>query len=301
MNRTQQIGVLFIFLSVLGYSFFPVFTRWLQDSGLSSPDIATWRFILAAPLFWLVVLVRRLPPSPHPLPRYRLLGMGSLLAIAALCALFGLEQIPVSTFIVLFYTYPAMVALISVLMGERLPVLAWVALGLTLVGIALTAPDFSAGLSGTNVAGGVILSLINAVVVAVYFLISSALLRGHTDMARASAWSVTGAFLIFVASMLFRQVSIPSQPGIWAILFAMAGLSTVFPIFFLNAGIQKLGATKASITGTIEPVVTIVWAVLLLGETIQGIQLVGGILVLISVILLQVRPTPQPSPALSAD
>jgi drug/metabolite transporter (DMT)-like permease len=39
----------------------------------------------------------------------------------------------------------------------------------------------------------------------------------------------------------------------------------------------------------------------LLGETIQGIQLVGGILVLISVILLQVRPTPQPSPALSAD
>jgi drug/metabolite transporter (DMT)-like permease len=81
----------------------------------------------------------------------------------------------------------------------------------------------------------------------------------------------------------------------------MAGLSTVFPIFFLNAGIQKLGATKASITGTIEPVLTILWAVLLLGETIQSVQLVGGVLILISVILLQVRAAPQPSPVLGAD
>jgi drug/metabolite transporter (DMT)-like permease len=123
-----------------------------------------------------------------------------------------LERIPVSTFIVLFYTFPAIVALLSAVMGERLPVLGWVALGLTLVGIALTAPDFSVGLSGNNIAGGVILSLINAFVVAVYFLISSALLRGHTDMARASAWSVTGAFLIFVVSILFRPVSVPRQP-----------------------------------------------------------------------------------------
>ncbi len=295
MESSQRTGIIYILLSVTGYSFFPTFARLLQESGLPSLDIATWRFAIAAPLFWLVVLIRRSPPAARRLPRNQLLGMGTLLAVGAVCAFFAFERIPVPTFIVLFYTYPALVALLSAFLGERLPLQSWLALGLTLVGVALTAPDFSQGLSGDNLIG-VTLSLVNALIVAIMIMLSSRLLRGHTQLARASAWTVTGACLVFLALTLVRRPGVPQQPTEWIGLLAMASFSTVFPIFFLNAGIQKLGPTKASIMGTVEPVFTTILAMLFLGDTIEPIQLLGSLLILASLLLLQLRRSPQPQP-----
>lgn len=296
MNRSQQIGALYILLSVTGYSFFPVFVRKLQEAGFPSLDIATWRFAFAVPIIWLLVMLRGAQPSPRRLPRYHLLLMGSLLCVAALCAIFAFEHIPVSTFIVLFYSYPAIVALFSAVLGERLPALSWLALALTLAGVALTAPDFSSGLTGANFIG-VALSLTNAVIVAVYFMVSSRLLREQTDMARASAWTVTGACLVFLLLVLFRTFTWPQGTDAWLGLLLMASFSTVLPIFFLNAGIQKLGPTLASMMGTVEPVLTTLLAVLLLDESLQPVQALGGALIVASLLLLQVRRAPQPQPA----
>jgi drug/metabolite transporter (DMT)-like permease len=292
MDRNQRIGIVFILLAVLGYSFFPIFARKLQATGLPSLDIATWRFLFATPIIWLLVKLRGVPGSPIRLPRYALLAMGTLLSIAALCAFFAVERIPVSTFIVLFYSYPAVVALFSAIFGERLPLLGWVALGLTLVGVALTTPDFSAGLRGANFTG-MALSLFNAVVVAVYFMLSSRLLRGHIDMARASAWSITGACLVFITLLLFRPLAWPQEQDGWLGLVLMACFSTVMPIFFLTAGIQKLGPTLASMMGTVEPILTTLLAVLLLDERLQEIQLLGAALIIGGLLLLQVRRSPE--------
>jgi drug/metabolite transporter (DMT)-like permease len=161
-----------------------------------------------------------------------------------------------------------------------------------LIGVALTAPNFSAGLTGQNFVG-VALSLFNAVVVAVYFMVSSRLLRGHTDMARASAWTVTGACLVFLLLLPFRRFTWPQGTDVWLALLLMAAFSTVLPIFFLNAGIQKLGPTLASMMGTVEPALTTLLAVLLLDERLQAVQLVGGGLIVASLILLQARRIPQ--------
>lgn len=49
---------------------------------------------------------------------------------------------------------------------------------------------------------GVLLAIINALIVSVYFIFNNRLLRGHSAMAQASAWSVTGSFLVFFR--LFR-------------------------------------------------------------------------------------------------
>ena len=40
--------------------------------------------------------------------------------------------------------------------------------------------------------------------VAVYFIVSSRLLRGYPDMVRASAWTVTGALVVLVVLALVR-------------------------------------------------------------------------------------------------
>ncbi len=65
----------------------------------------------------------------RPLPRFRLLLIGTLFAGEAVTALFGLDRVPAGTFSILFYSYPAMVAILEAIMGERLPLQAWLALG----------------------------------------------------------------------------------------------------------------------------------------------------------------------------
>lgn len=288
----QRQGLLFVLLSVTGYSLLPIWVKPLQDSGLISLDIMTLRFALATPIFWAVVLSQRVRsgPTPRRLPVFKLLGMGGFLALAGTIAFWGLERLPAGTFVVLFYTYPAMVAVLSALLGERLNRSGWAALGLTLAGVFLSVPDFGAGL-GERSAEGVLLAMAGALTVALYFLVNSRLLKGHSAVGEGSALTVTGALLalLAVAFLQRRTVQFPVELTSWLNLLALAGLSTVFTVFFLTAGIQKVGPTRASIFGTFEPILTVIFSVIFLHEQIQPVQLLGGGLIVLSVVLLQAR------------
>ncbi len=300
MQHNQRDGAILIILCVTGYSCLPVIIKELLARGADPLDIAFWRFLFATLAFWLIVFARRRKNgSPaRPLPRLRLMALGTLFAGQALAAFFGLERLHAGTFSVLFYSYPAMVAILEALLGERLPLLAWGAVGLTLVGVALTAPDFSAGFSGDSLPG-VLLALLDAFQVAIYFLISSRMMRDHSDMVTTSALTVTGAFVVLCALSLARGMTMP-QGVEWVYLLALGLISTVLPVFALNAGIQKLGATRAAIIATFEPLLTAVLALIFIGEVLLPIQWFGGAVIIASVILLQIfRPATEPMPAIS--
>jgi len=308
INRNERDGMLLILASVTGYSILPVFIKALQVAGLNSLDIATWCFGLAAPLFWLIVRALRLPAGEKPLPRLRLLGMGTLLAIAAVVTFWGFERIPAGTFVVLFYTYPAIVAVLSALMGERLPAVGWGALALTTIGIILTVPDFGQGAGNDNLVG-VLLALFCACIVAIYFILSGRLLKGHTAFGAASAWTTTGALLLLLLLIPFRAAQMPgdfanhlgeitfSMPilaaahpngiELWLRIFGIATISTVLAGFLLMVGIQKVGAARASIIGTVEPILTLIFTRIFLGEEMLPVQLIGGICIVVSVVALE--------------
>ena len=71
----------------------------------------------------------------------------------------------------------------------------------------------------------------------------------------------------------------------------IASVSTVMPIVLFMAGLARVGASTASIASTVEPVITVVLAWLVLGEVLGPLQLAGGALVLSAVVLLQIRGT----------
>src|SRR5688500_3329166 len=162
MDRTQRDGLLLLLVAAAGYAFFPILTKTIFESKRFEPlDVLFLRFFLATPVTWLVVgWQKRASLSPLPLvavhgeevrgrgkklPRLQLLGMGVLFAFTAGSAFYALDRIPASTFTVVIYSYPAMVALISLFLGERLSARGWIALGLTIMGIILTVPDFGSG------------------------------------------------------------------------------------------------------------------------------------------------------------
>ncbi len=297
MHSTQRSGLLLIVLAAGGYSFFAIFTKYIYDHGLTNPlDILTWRFVLSTPLVWgVVAAVKRRQPaisSEKPLPRGALLLMGILFAVVAGSAFFALSRLPVSLYTVLLYTYPTMVALGARLLGERLSWRGWVALVMTTLGIILTVPNVFSGFGGIDPVG-VLFIMVNAVTYAAYILISSRILRGHQNLMQASAWSVSGSLVFVIGLVMVRGAAVPANIETWGGLLALVSISTVIPIIAFYSGMAKIGASQAAIVSTLEPVLTLIWAGLLLGERLQTIQIIGAAFIIASVILLQLRQNPR--------
>lgn len=292
MSSRERAGIVWVLLAAGGFSVMPSLVKiTFAHSAFAPMDIAIWRFLFAVPLMWALVLVsRRNPPrklkSDAPVRQALLIGM--LLSAAVLLAFFGLERLPGSTYIVLFYSYPAIVVLLSRLLGEPIGARAWLALGLALTGVVLTVPDFQA-VGGVDQIG-VALALANAAIVAVYYLLSRRALAGVVDVSGASAWMMLGTLFVLALLIPLRGLRMPPNALTLLMLLGIATLGTVLPVFGINLAIQRIGAAQASLISTVEPPLSMLVSMFVLGELILALQWVGAALIIGSVIVLQLRP-----------
>ena len=279
-------------LAAAGFSVMPTMVKsTYMHSSLQAMDIAIWRFLLAAPAMWVLVwLMRRRTSagSKSDVPVRAMLLIGLVISAAVVTAFFALERLPASTYIVLFFSYPAMVVVLSSLLGERIPPVAWLALALALTGIVLTVPDFNAegGADGLGVA----LVLINAAIVAVYYLLTKRAMHGVADVSGASAWMMLGSLAVFLLLIPLRGLMLPPNPLTLLLLLGIAIVGTVLPVFAVNLAIQRIGAAQTSLVSTVEPIMSMIVSMLILGEVIFAVQWLGAALIVCSVIILQIRP-----------
>lgn len=279
-------GFFYVLVGTLGYALLPAWVRWLEPTGLSPLDMTFWSFLIAAPAAWVSLAMLAPKPPEKPLPWRGLLLVGIVLACTTLISYIGIGMMPVPTYGLLIYSYPAQVAVISFLLGERLSRGSWLALLMTSCGILLTLRGVEGGFAGIGLEGALV-GFVNAFFIALYFLVNRHVVRGHRSLQHATAWTMTGALIVVVPFSLLATVTIPPDPRSWALLLALASFSTVIPAFFLMAGIQRLGASRAAILSTSEPVFTAVIAFLLLGEVIQPLQIPGGALIVLSILFLR--------------
>jgi drug/metabolite transporter (DMT)-like permease len=298
MSSERRMGLFWVILAASGYAFLPIFTHYIYDNSTLRPtDIGIWRFIFATPLIWLVIWWREHSAEKaknsgdSPSHILRLMSLGILYAGAALAAFFGLQFIPASIFGIIFYTYPAFVALIAVFLGQRLALAAWFALGITLIGVLLTVPDLS--VAGDNTLLGVFIAILNALFVAVYFTLVSKLMKNSSSVMRGSAYVITGTLVVLLLAIPFFGLRIPENQMTWLNVLGLATVSTAMPIAVINLGIHKIGAAQASIISTFEPVLTMILALLLLGESILPMQWLGAAFIIGGVIFLESRSRPK--------
>jgi len=165
-------------ISASAYSMFTIFGKTVLKE-LDAVDVLLWRFFIAVPAAWIFIIIRRRRGGPSPFsvawkPRFAaglVFGSVSWLGFAAL------DRMPGALYIVIIYTYPAMVAVGASFLGRPASKHVWIAVAITLVGIALTVPEVLDGAGGATVLG-LILTLGNAVMYATYMIFSERLVRG---------------------------------------------------------------------------------------------------------------------------
>ncbi len=316
MDARTRNGILFAFLMMGGYAFLPTFTKLVyRYSDLRGIDIAAWRFATALPMIWAIIYLRgrlrgtNANTEDNNVPRLKLLLLGVGLAAGALAAFYGLSYIDASIYIILFRTQPIMVIVINALLGERLPLRGWIALLVVTAGVLLVLePGNVAGIAANMdraYAIGIAIALFNALAIALYNIGQQHFMTGYKAKMRAAAWTVTGTLLTLIPGVLVLGLQVPPNWQTYGALLGLAVMTTVIPTAALYEAIDRLGASRLVIVASLEPLLAVSLAIVLLGEPMLGwVQILGGALILSSVFILQARQirwqAPRPQQAVAA-
>lgn len=313
MDRRRLLGIALAAVSACGYGSGPLFAKSVYGAGLDWLALLYWRFLLASLLVWAwALLVPANRADLRALPRRRVLafiGLGAFFVGNAGTYYAALQYISASLASLIVYIYPALVAVLSIRFGHglhgRRP---WAALGIVSLGVALTL----GGIKTHADPVGLALIVASPCLYAVYIVLAAHLAgerRGETANDRtgggaetrpavASAVMLSATF--GVVAMLAAVTGEPIVPwqvpgGAWYGLAGIAVFSTAVAISAFYAGAARIGAAQAALVSTVEPIWTITLATILFGERLSTVQLVGGVLVIVGVIVAQTTPGATPS------
>lgn len=283
--------------------------RTVNDLGMGALPFVAWRGAIGA-LAVLVIgqlavlrLTRsgRAAPPWLPATRRGVLLIACLLGAAVNIAIFmAFLRTTVAVALIAFYTFPALVTLAAVpLYGERLTVKR--AALLTLSGAGLALAVLSPVLSGGSLSIdpiGVGLALAAAICQASFILIAG---RGFQSLpaTRTALYAITAAgvaaLILALAGGNIHGLTVPfQQPEAWLWVLAGGILGGAIPTTAFVAGIGLIGPSRAAILMTIEPLVGVSIAAVLLNEHPSALQFVGGAAVLVAAIALQLVPSRVP-------
>ena len=286
MGRTDLMMLLTVFLWAVNVSVIKIGLRTLSPHGFNAI-----RLVLAS-LAYLVVLAAS--PGKLSLGRkgdgWKAAGLG-LLGITGYQVVFiqGLARMNASTASIIMGTSPIFIALLATAIGkERISPAGWLGIGFSFAGFLLVVSGESGGsvFTGEAMRGAVLILLANAFWAA-YTVFSKPVLERNSPFRLAAVGTIAGTFvyLPFAAGDLaaVEWTHIPWQ-GWGAILYA--GLVSVFLCFVLwYQSVRAVGSAKTGVYGNLTPVLAILFAGVVLGERLTGLQAVGTAITLFGVYL----------------
>jgi drug/metabolite transporter (DMT)-like permease len=219
----------------------------------------------------------------------------------------AIQRMPVGIALLFEYTAPLMVAL-WVRFVQKQPVKSrlWLGLACALAGLALVAQLWK-GMTLDPI--GLISAVGAGAALACYYLMGEHGQRERDPISlmafsfgfSAVLWAVVSPWWTFPFARLSHSVDLPGAlPGsspLWVMVLSIIVLGTVAPFMFVLLAVGRLGPARVGLIGMSEPVGAGIIAWVLLGESLNTIQVVGTLIVLVGIVLAETaRHTEMVSP-----
>lgn len=286
-RRSLIIGYLLVAAGSAMFSSKAIFIKLAYLERYDALLILAWRMVFALPIFLAVGFfeIARRRRDGRPMPRRNAIlsaiGIGLIgYYLAMILDFTGLLYVSAQLERLALFTYPIFVIFIgAALFGLRLSSSALIAACITYLGLATVfVSDLSTG--GPNVPFGTALVLGSAVSFAIYQLVAKRYI-GEMGSTLFTAIALSAAAVTTLAHVFLVRGHLDTSMS--AHYFALAAgtgiLATVIPSFFVNAGLGRIGAASTAIISNISPLLTIYFAVVLLGEAFTPAHAVGTALV----------------------
>ncbi|MBC7463053.1 MAG: EamA family transporter [Actinobacteria bacterium] len=288
-------------LLVLGAALFAlngVVSKLVLESGLSAWRLTQVRCTGAFLILLLFVAARKgveLKPTRAELPWLAAYGIVGF-ALVQVGYFIAIARMHVSIALIIEFTAPIWIVLyIRFVRKKHVPITMWLALIFGFLGLLLITQVWK-GL--TLDAIGLIAAFLDAFALAGYFLLGEKLVV-HRSTDTLTVWGLGFASLVWVLITpvwsfpyevftrdinLLGKFSEYSVPG-WVPILWIVVAGTILPYLFVLSGLRHLSASTSSMIGMLEPLVAGIIAWWWLRETLTVIQLIGGAVVIIGIVL----------------
>ena len=295
MNKIDQqqarLGYLYVSLAAILFAISGTSAKFLFNDGITAFQLIQMRTTLAFTglLVWLCLRYPALLKiSIRALPYFICLGVFGI-GSAQFFYLLAISKINVAAAILLHYTGPVFVALYVVLVQrQKLSVKSKLAITGTLIGCFLVVGAYNLQLFALN-RGGIMAGFTAAIAFAVYSILSDYGMRSR------SPWTVLLYGMLF-AALMWNILHPPLEaflhsysPIQWGCILFIGIFGTIFPFGLYFEGVKRIKPTHASITATLEPISAGFIAVVFLGEMMATLQISGGLIVIVSIAMLQLN------------
>lgn len=277
-TNSRYAGVLWGFLGILAFSFTLPFTRVAVET-ISPFFMTTGRATLAAAFALIAfVLVRPKKPSRRQLSRLVVVALGVVVGFPLFTSL-ALQSVPSAHGTVVIALLPAVTALFVVIRtGERPGVLFWVA---SIAGAAAVVVFLALGngFSGVSLPD---LYLVLAVVLAAIGYTEGGLLSRELGSWQTICWALIISLPVMAPLTAINAWFIPlsQEPVTWLCFLYTAVFSMFLGFFAWYRGLAIGPMTTVSQVQLTQPVLTLVWSAVILGEVLTPDILIGGAVII---------------------
>jgi drug/metabolite transporter (DMT)-like permease len=267
-------------------------------NGLDSAELSAFRiegaffFLLIVSLLFARKNLKVTKKEILPLIGYGFFGV----AMTQFLYFVAIRRIEVGVALIIEYTAPIFVALyVRFVMKKEVSARVWFSLLLALVGLSLITQIWTGSKLDPF---GVLAAFGAAIALAIYFIGGEPLASKRDPISLTTLSMGVGAIFWMILqpwwtlpwSKLNDQVALPHDLGsvsLGLLVLYIIIFGTVVPFGLYFMAFKFLDSKKAAIFGLLEPVGASVVALFLLGETFIGMQILGGLLVLIGVIFAE--------------
>jgi drug/metabolite transporter (DMT)-like permease len=289
MSKNEIRGYLYILIGATLWGVSSVVAKSLFIIGLPPAWLVQIRLTLATLTLLILLLIfdrKRIIISLGDLPYFIVLGFVGVAGVQ-FTYYYTISKIHIGPAVLIQYLSPIWIALYAfIFQKEPLTKGKMTALLLAILGCYFTVGGYRIDLLRLNRIG-IVSGLISSLFFSFYAL------YGEKGLKKYDPWTLIfygfgfGAVFYWILISPMKVISEGYSFKIWMAFLYIAIFSTLIPFGLYFKGIERIRATRASITATWEPVVAGVTAYFVLGEALFPLQVLGGIGVIAAIVLLQ--------------
>ncbi len=268
-----------------------IFVEELSGAGFTSLQIVTLRIVSAAVMLTVYLAVK----NPELLKidvkdSFSFVGTGIFsIVFFNWCYFTAIDEISLSIAVILLYTGPAFVVILSwMLFGEPMTNRKILALLLTLMGCVLVVNIFPLDIQSLNLFG-LLVGLGSGFGYALYSIFGKYALRKYKSLTVITYTFLFASAVLLPASGIFIEPGQLSSPRVWPVILGLGFFPTVVAYLLYTTGLSMVESSRASIAATFEPVVATLIGVFVFDEFLTVYQWFGIFMVLAAVILIQLK------------
>lgn len=289
--NSQLRGVVNGIISGVSFGMIPLFSIPVIAAGMDNVSILVYRFLFGSAAMLAILLLRKTNMRVSLSEQLRIVLLAIFYITTALATLECYKYLSSGIATALVYTDPIWCALIGLaFLGDKFSIKLTSSILLASLGVMMMTGVFSG--DGTFSMIGLLLGLASGLAYGIYLILVPRLKVKHIASLKLTFYVFFTGMWLLIAYSLMTNGGVEEVPdsSCWLDLALLGLIPTAISNICVTVSLKLIDSTIVAILGAFEPLTAMVVGVVILGEPLGFIGVVGGMLILVAVAILTINP-----------